>query len=140
MPRSKKKVKLIRQAGVIPYRMRDGKPEFCLITSARKQRWAFPKGIIDPGETREEAALKEAYEEAGLHGKVKGEPLGSYRYSKWGCDLRVVMLLMKVKRSAKVWEESDVRKRVWVRTNKARKLVYRKELKKMIDIAVNRIL
>ena len=75
---------LIQQASAIPYRRRDGCVEFCLITTIKRRRWAFPKGIIDPGETPVETALKEAEEEAGLHGRVDDEPLGRYKYAKWG--------------------------------------------------------
>ena len=52
------------QASVIPFQRRNGQIEFCLITT-RKRNWIFPKGIIDPGETMEQTAAKEALEEAG---------------------------------------------------------------------------
>jgi 8-oxo-dGTP pyrophosphatase MutT (NUDIX family) len=32
----------------------------------------FPKGTIDPGETPQQAALREAFEESGLHGEITG--------------------------------------------------------------------
>ena len=78
--------KPIAQACVVPYRRRDERIEFCLITSLKKKRWIFPKGIVDPGETVEEAALKEAFEEAGLHGRILGDPIGKYEDSKWGTN------------------------------------------------------
>ena len=68
----------IRQACVIPFHRQAKDVEFCLITSLRKRRWIFPKGIIEIGETGEETVLKEALEEAGLRGKVIGSPLGEY--------------------------------------------------------------
>jgi len=52
----------IAQACVIPFRRDGDEIVFCLITSLKKKRWIFPKGIIDPGETPEETALKEALE------------------------------------------------------------------------------
>jgi 8-oxo-dGTP pyrophosphatase MutT (NUDIX family) len=33
-------------------------------------RWTLPKGRIDPGETAEEAALREVYEESGMRGRI----------------------------------------------------------------------
>ena len=53
----------LEQASAIPYRLRDGQPEFCLITSISTGKWGFPKGIVDPGETPEETAIKEALPE-----------------------------------------------------------------------------
>jgi 8-oxo-dGTP pyrophosphatase MutT (NUDIX family) len=33
-------------------------------------RWTLPKGRIDPGETAEEAALREVHEESGMRGRI----------------------------------------------------------------------
>ena len=77
----------IHQVCVIPFRRQDDQLQFCLITSLKKQRWIFPKGIIDPGETYRESALKEALEEAGLRGQIVGEPLGHFFDAKWGARL-----------------------------------------------------
>ena len=42
------------------------KPVFLLLHQRRGLHWGFPKGRIEAGETEEEAALREAREEAGL--------------------------------------------------------------------------
>ncbi len=34
--------------------------------------WSFPKGVVEPGETADAAALRELREEAGLEGRVVG--------------------------------------------------------------------
>ncbi len=41
--------------------------------------WVLPKGAIDPGESGEEAALREVAEETGVHGHSLGK-LGDTRY------------------------------------------------------------
>src|SRR5262245_49033481 len=41
--------------------------------------WALPKGLIDPGETGEATALREAREETGAEGRPLGK-LGDVRY------------------------------------------------------------
>jgi 8-oxo-dGTP pyrophosphatase MutT (NUDIX family) len=41
--------------------------------------WALPKGLIDDGEAPAETALREAFEETGLHGRL-GPKLGDVRY------------------------------------------------------------
>ena len=129
----------ILQASAVPYRRRKGEVEFCLITSSRKKRWGFPKGIIDPGETAEETALKEAEEEAGLHGRIRGEPLGEYDYRKWGTVLTVTVYLMEVTAADDDWEEADWRDRAWHAAKDARAAIDRGELRQVLDAAVDRL-
>lgn len=42
--------------------------------------WALPKGNIDPGETPAETAVREVWEETGVHGTLV-EKLGDVRYA-----------------------------------------------------------
>ncbi len=44
------------------------------------ERWTFPKGGCESGETLAQAAAREAIEEAGAVGRVNPEPIGEYRY------------------------------------------------------------
>lgn len=127
------------QASALPYRIRQGQLEFCLITSTGRRRWSFPKGVIDPGETPAETALKEAAEEAGLQGEICGKPLGKYQYAKWGRSLTVVVMLMKVRRAASRWDEADQRKRQWVASQEAVEIVDRPRLRRFVRAAIKRL-
>ena len=55
-----------QQASVVPFRIRDGVTEVLLITSRKRKDWILPKGIVEPGQTPQEAAAMEALEEAGV--------------------------------------------------------------------------
>ncbi|HJZ91064.1 MAG TPA: NUDIX hydrolase [Gemmataceae bacterium] len=101
---------VLRQAAVIP--VADGR--VCMVTSSSGRRWVIPKGMIDPGHTAGEAALLEAWEEAGLVGTLTPEPVGSYVYAKYGRDHHVLVFLMQVSEESEDWPERDVRKREWV--------------------------
>ena len=129
----------VLQATAIPYRWRNGRLEFCLITSLQKGHWAFPKGVIDPGETSAETALKEAREEAGLDGEIVSEPLGGYDYAKWGKNLSVTVRLMQVTDENLDWQEAGQRQRRWASADEARELIARPELRELLDVAVERI-
>ena len=129
----------IAQAAAVPYRLAEGVPEFCLITSVRKGRWGFPKGMIDPGDTPKQTALKEAEEEAGLLGQIEGKSIGEYEYRKWGSDLLVTAYLMQVAEAAEDWEEADFRERRWCSAEKARKLLDREPLLALLDAALERL-
>jgi 8-oxo-dGTP pyrophosphatase MutT (NUDIX family) len=45
----------------------------------RPGTWALPKGLVDPGEDPAETALREGFEETGVHGRL-GAKLGDVRY------------------------------------------------------------
>ena len=57
--------------------LRDG--EVCLVHRPRYDDWTLPKGKLDPGESFEEAALREVWEEAGLRCRLR-EELDTVRY------------------------------------------------------------
>jgi len=65
-------------AGVIV--VREGK--VLLLHEVREDRWCFPKGHVDPGESLEDAALREVREETGLSDvRLQGEVAEvSYRF------------------------------------------------------------
>lgn len=100
----------IRQAAALALR----RGRVCLITSRNGKRWVIPKGGIEPGQTAGEAALQEAWEEAGLLGALSREPIGSYLYEKEGQSHHVTVFLMKVTSVAQDWPERSFRQRTWV--------------------------
>src|SRR5688500_4320996 len=56
-------------SGGVCFRMADGKVEVVLIQT-RPERWQLPKGAIEDGETREQAARREVREETGIDGEI----------------------------------------------------------------------
>ena len=128
----------IRQACVIPFRRLRSGAMFCLITSLNKRRWIFPKGCVDGDESVQETALKEAFEEAGLYGRVIVPPLGRYVDSKWGAILDVTVMLMEVERIDDVWQE-DMRVRCWTDGKEALRLLARPELRKMLRRGIRQL-
>ncbi len=53
-------------AGGVAFRRSESGIEIAIIQMLPELRWQLPKGIIDPGETPEIAALREVREETGL--------------------------------------------------------------------------
>lgn len=129
------------QSAVIPYRFRDnGKCEFLLISSSSNKHWVVPKGIKDPGLSPQESAAREAWEEAGIKGKIDNEMLGSYTVEKWGATCTVDVFAMQVD---KVFEEADWeerhRQRRWFSLQKAVDSLKQPELARMLVDLVGRI-
>jgi 8-oxo-dGTP pyrophosphatase MutT (NUDIX family) len=70
-----------RIVAAVPVRSRAaGELEFLLVRTSNGERWTFPKGGCEPGETLAEAAAREAAEEAGAVGRIGAEPIADYRY------------------------------------------------------------
>lgn len=101
------------QAAAIAVRRVGRKPEVCLIRRRKSKIWGIPKGLVDRGDTHEETALNEAWEEAGLVGRVHGGALGTYKYVKWGRTLTVAVYIMEVLDQADDWDEAGFRVRRW---------------------------
>lgn len=57
----------------------NNKGQVLLTKHSQNKHWSFPKGLIDPGQTSEQAALREVKEEGG----VEAEILGKVGYSKY---------------------------------------------------------
>lgn len=121
------------QSSVIPYRVRDGKPEILVIASSKKNHLVVPKGIKEPGLTPRESAAMEALEEAGIEGEIGDVELGSYTCEKWGATCTVSVYPMKVTHviRKKEWEESH-RGRSWVSPEKAGRKLRQKALRPLV--------
>jgi phosphohistidine phosphatase len=119
------------QSAVIPYRRGDDGLEILLITT-KSGRWIIPKGVIDPGETPEHSAAREAEEEAGIRGEVHDGIVGTYTNDKWGGTCTIRVFAMKVTKELKTWPEMGFRKRDWLRLEKAAKRVARDDVATII--------
>jgi 8-oxo-dGTP pyrophosphatase MutT (NUDIX family) len=68
-------------AGVVLVRRMRGRWWFAAVwpRGRREGTWALPKGLVDAGEKPAETALREGFEETGVHGQL-GPKLGDVRY------------------------------------------------------------
>lgn len=111
------------QAATIPFRHSKGTVKVCLIRRRGTETWSLPKGSVDPGDTLQKTALKESWEEAGLLGRLCGDPIGTYRYEKWGSTLNVAVYLMEVIAHEDDWDEAEIRERKWFTLHEATELL-----------------
>ena len=102
------------QAAAVPYRVRDGGAEVLLVTSRTRARWIVPKGAVERGATPPETARAEAFEEAGVRGVIRPNPLGRYHHGRGRRAALVEVYLLHVTDEAGAWPEHDDRARRWV--------------------------
>jgi 8-oxo-dGTP pyrophosphatase MutT (NUDIX family) len=107
------------QVAALPIRLRaDGRGvEIMLITSRETQRWIIPKGWPMKDRKDHQAAAREAFEEAGVAGKMRKRPIGAFTYGKRLLrrvePCRVMVYVMDVERELPMWPEGGERERRW---------------------------
>lgn len=131
------KTDLRTQFAALCYRVKKDKVQVCLVTSRRTGRWIVPKGWPMNGETPMDAAATEAYEEAGVRGKVHARPVGVFSYYKVRSEDELpciaVVYPLKVKKVLARWPERKERDRKWVSRKRAAGLVQDPELSALIE-------
>jgi len=141
------------QVAAVCYRMCGGGIEFLLVQS-RGGRWIFPKGSIEAGLTHAQSAALEAFEEAGVHGRIEETSFARYvrrerggkRSSRKTTDggILVHAHLCEVRGLDRPQESN--RKRTWFTAEKAKRRLQEDrdedfgiELARVVDRALSRI-
>jgi 8-oxo-dGTP diphosphatase len=65
--------------GLMVRRSREGQLQVAVVHRPAREDWSFPKGKLEPGETFEDCALREVYEETGLRCRL-GRFVGHTEY------------------------------------------------------------
>lgn len=126
------------QVAALCYRQQAGGTEVLLITSRGTGRWIIPKGWPMEGKSGAEAALQEAWEEAGVREAIiTPEPLGFFDYLKQrrkkpSIEIRATTYLAEVKALSPVYPEAHERERAWFSVEEAAALVGEPELKAIL--------
>lgn len=79
MTEARKKTRNEHSSGGAVIRTGNGSSEVALIATRGRTRWGLPKGAVGPGETSEQAALREVLEETGLRAEIV-KPLDTIEY------------------------------------------------------------
>jgi 8-oxo-dGTP pyrophosphatase MutT (NUDIX family) len=139
---SKAPTKLQISAGGVAFRKRNRKIEVALISVGERQRWQLPKGMVDKGESTEDAAVREVREEAGIDTEVVeridkveywyfwNEDGQRVRYHKF-----VYFYLLRYKSGDVRDHDDEVNEARWVEIDEAIKLLAFDSEKKIVEKA-----
>lgn len=118
-----------------------GKIEFLIVQHSGHHRWVLPKGWIDSGETKEQTAVREVKEEAGVTAEIR-EYLGEFTIFYTNPDKEKVrktshFFLMQYEAGDPAKDHDwEIEGTVWLKADEAiEKLDYPGE-KKMVEKAI----
>jgi 8-oxo-dGTP pyrophosphatase MutT (NUDIX family) len=119
----------VRAAGGVVWRRDDdGAVEVVLVHRPRYDDWSLPKGKVDPGETDEQAALREVREEASIEADLGAELPTTTYLDRSGKHKRVRYWAMTVL-DGDPGGDNEVDEAVWVPLAEARdRLTYSRDL------------
>jgi len=126
------------QIGALPFRFDDqGQLRVMLITSRETRRWVIPKGWPMRGLKPHRAAEREAYEEAGLKGKIGKAAVGVYAYEKRlangpAVPCEVSVFPFQVTSQRKRWPEMGQRDGRWFHPDEAADVVQEEGLQHLL--------
>ena len=122
----------IEQAGGIIVRRADAGLSVLLVRAKKDPGiWIFPKGHIEPGETAEEAALRETLEEAGVEGELIG-PVGEPLEFQSGREqVRVQYFLI---RAIAETASTDGREKQWFTIDEGRQSLAFDSARRLLDL------
>lgn len=127
-------------AGGAAFRQHGGEFEVAVVAVNPSGRWQLPKGIVDAGETDEQAAVREVREEAGIDCKIieKIETVeywyfGNHRGERVRFHKLVHFYLMKYVSGNVADHDHEVAESRWVSIDEAIKLLAFKSEKAVVE-------
>jgi len=118
---------MANKIGAIPFKITDDGLYILFVTSKTRKRWIFPKGNLKAKESRKKACKREAFEEAGVKGRVlKDFPItvviGKSEKNKIDLEL-VTYFPLYIHKKEKIWPEAKERDRIWFSLKEAKSLL-----------------
>ena len=137
-----------QKVAAVCFRVRGGLIEFLLVQT-RGGRWTFPKGNTEPGLTTAQAAALEAFEEAGVHGRMEEVSFVTSVRPKSGGKTGAIELLVTAHLCEVLWldpPQESGRNPTWFSPERAKRRLrdhrsggYGTELARVVDQAARRI-
>jgi 8-oxo-dGTP diphosphatase len=125
----------VRAAGGVVWRRGEAGLELAVVHRPRYDDWSFPKGKLDPGESWEDAALREVDEETGLRCRLGHElPPTAYHDHKGRSKVVRYWMMEPVEGEFTPGDEVDAMR--WVAPAEARTLLtYERDQQLLREVA-----
>ena len=121
-----------QRIGVIPFDIRNNDIAVLFVTSQTRGRWILPKGKPSPEENHIDTCKREAFQEAGVSGKVIEDFPITAVITKQTVDgikeIPVTYYPMLVSEQVTNWPEKNKRQRHWALLRDAPRVAYKEDL------------
>lgn len=122
-----------RQCAALPLSRDGGELRVMLVTSRETRRWVLPKGWVEKRHSPSAQAAREAYEEAGIRGRIAPVAFGHYTYRKRlpngsSVPCEVAVYPLEVEQLLDRWPEAAERERRWFTPEEAAEAVQEGDL------------
>ena len=108
-------MKFEKSCGAIVYITYGGSLEFLIIKHKNGDHWGFPKGHVEQGESEEETAIREVYEETGIKIEITSGFIHRMKYSpKVGTLKEVVYFIGASRDKVVICQESEIEDFKWL--------------------------
>lgn len=139
------------QVAAVCYRRQGESIEFLLVNTNGGGKWTFPKGAPEQSMSHSQAAEREAWEEAGVHGRIEPRHFHLYLHSKgvfWKPpgvrEFVIKAFMMEVEyidgshepERNPTWFSADDTKKILA---KGREVKYAREMQAVVDRAVEHL-
>jgi 8-oxo-dGTP pyrophosphatase MutT (NUDIX family) len=128
-------MKYEKSCGAIIYQEVGGSIHFLIIKNRDGKHWGFPKGHVEAGETEEETALREVFEEVGLKIKIVSDFRGGFKYKvNERTEKEIVYFLAESKSSIVKVQVEEIEEFKWCKLDEAIKvLTYNDDRRLLIE-------
>jgi ADP-ribose pyrophosphatase YjhB (NUDIX family) len=122
--------------GVIPFAISGDRVAIMFVTSQRRGRWILPKGNLNPDESHKKGCKREAFEEAGVKGRIMSELPMTHVVTKSSdgklSQVAVTYYPMLVSKQVDEWPEQAKRERHWALLEDAERVTDREDFQQII--------
>ena len=122
--------------GVIPFAISGDRVAIMFVTSQRRGRWILPKGNLKPDESHKKGCKREAFEEAGVKGRIISELPMTHVVTKSSdgklSQVAVTYYPMLVSNQVDEWPEQTKRERHWALLEDAERVTDREDFQQII--------
>ena len=128
-----------KSAGMIVYRKEAKGLLYLLLFQSKSQTWSFPKGHMEIGETEEDTAIREVFEETGQEIKAVPNFRAEFSYKMHNGGTKNLVIFLEEPSSLKVKIDEETIEYRWVSEEETLSLLVHKQYIKILSRAKEKV-